>query len=155
MRDDSFYRNFYRYHDTCGPPGQTGPNNSFCPTRILPNLEFNFCALIINHISNIRGEPLYRKKHIKSLKEVEIKEIINGIQEIYGGQNEIDIEREVKERISFIVEDTVFQIIPFPNILSHNSGDSYYRNQTGMRGIQKQLILQLKPDDEQYINQIQ
>ncbi|ABD41247.1 helicase-like protein [Methanospirillum hungatei JF-1] len=156
VRDDSFYRNFYRYHDTLDHQVKPVPITRSARLGYYQTLNSIFCALIINHISNIRGEPLYRKKHIKSLKEVEIKEIINGIQEIYGGQNEIDIEREVKERISFIVEDTVFSDNTFfPNILSHNSGDSYYRNQTGMRGIQKQLILQLKPDDEQYINQIQ
>jgi hypothetical protein len=66
---------------------------------------------------------------------------------------DIGVSQEVGNRITYLIrtkgEDNEF----FPNVLN-DSGIPYFYNQTGMRGIQKNLILVMKADTEQLLDKM-
>lgn len=149
VRDDSFYRNFKRYHDSLDHQVKPVPINRFARLGLYQTINSLFCAGILTFLSNKYGRPLYHKSDIKQINNAEDKrELVDFIMRCYGRKSlEINVTNEVEERIKQIVlsdsSDTKF----FPHILA-DSGDYYYRTQTGMRGIQKKLALGLKEGDE-------
>jgi hypothetical protein len=110
-----------------------------------------FCAGIINYLSNKKGKSLYKKSDIVDLTIEDKRDLVNFIKSAYG-ENELDIniEDEVEDRVNEIIlgKDKGTQF--FPNILT-KSVKPYYRTQSGMRGIQKQLVLGLKYEDERIL----
>lgn len=156
VRDESFYRNFMRYHDSLDHEVRPVPINRNSRLGLMQTINSIFCAGIINHMSSQKGRPLYRKKDIEDLTSSEQENVVEFIEKAYGQPllDDITISDEVQARINEIIhgkdKDTVF----FPNILT-NSGNPYFRTQSGMRGIQKHLTLCLKIDDEKILRRME
>lgn len=151
VRDESFYRNFTRYHNSLDHEVRPVPINRFSKLGLKQTINSMFCAGILNYLSNIKGKPLYHKSDVLDLTLDDEKDLINFIEKTYGKNGlDIKIPCEVEERINVIKlgkdKDTHF----FPNILT-KSGNPFFRTQSGMRGMQKQLALELRPDDERII----
>jgi hypothetical protein len=153
VRDDSFYRNFVRYHNSLDHEVRPIPINRSSRLGLQQTINSMFCAGIINYLSNKKGKPCYLKNHISELTLKDKEELVKFIKKTYGKDGlDIDIHSEVEKRINQITKGTVKEKTFFPNILS-KSGDPFFRNQSGMRGIQKQLVLEVKHEDERILNQ--
>jgi hypothetical protein len=63
---------------------------------------------------------------------------------------DINVHQEVEDRINEILQSNEKSTTYFPKILA-KSGDYFYRNQSGMRGIQKQLIVGMVNEDKNRI----
>ncbi|SES91257.1 Helicase conserved C-terminal domain-containing protein [Methanococcoides vulcani] len=155
VRDESFYRNFNRYHNSLDHEVRPIPINRFSKLGLLQTMNSVFCAGILNYLSNEKGKPLYKKKDILNLKDDDIEELINFIYNVYGDRIlDIDVRTEVEERLNEIKlgkdkEDTFF-----PNILT-KTGHPYYRTQSGMRGMQKNVALELNNRDKMLLDKME
>ena len=99
-----------------------------------------FCAGIIQYLSNLKGVPLIHKRDIDRLSTEDVSNLINFIKTCYGTMVDVNIELETGERLKQIRQSRDSDNEYFPNILLRTM-DYYYRNQTGMRGIQESLTL--------------
>lgn len=148
VRDDSFYRNFTRYHDTLDHQVKPIPIKRNSRLGLHQTINSIFCATIINHMSNLKGMPLLHKRDIESLNSEDKEYIVDFIYKVYRSKVlDINIEKEVEDRIENIILSQDRPMEWFPKILT-KSGEYFYRNQMGMRGIQKSLILDLKNEDK-------
>ena len=155
VRDESFYRNFIRYHDSLDHEVRPVPINRNSRLGLMQTVNSAFCAGIINYLSNKKGRPLYRKKDIQELGLKEKEDLVNFIEEVYGQPTlEINVSKEVEERINEIVLGKDKETQFFPKILS-TSGNTFFHTQSGMRGIQKQLAINLKVNDEKIIKRME
>jgi len=151
VRDDSFYRNFKRYHDTLDHQVKPIPVNRYSRLGLHQTVNSIFCATIMNHLSNVKGKPLYRKQDVAILDLNDKKHIVEFIKKVYRKEIlDINIHQEVEDRINEIVQSNEKPRSFFPKILAR-SGEYFYRNQSGMRGIQKQLIIGMVNDDKHRI----
>lgn len=151
VRDDSFYRNFTRYHELLDHEVRPVPINRYARLGMRQTINSLFCAGIINYLSNKKDEPLYLKKDVVNLSQDDKKALIDFITRIYGKQSlDIDVSDEVEKRITYLVRRKGGDNDFLPNALNE-SGDPYYRNQTGMRGIQKTLALVMSSKDEKLL----
>ena len=133
VRDDSFYRNFNRYHDTLDHQVKPIPVNRYSRLGLYQTINSIFCATIINHLSNIKGKPLYHKQDVAILDLNDKKNIVEFIKNVYKRDIlDINIHQEVEDRINEILQSNERPTRWFPKILA-KSGDYYYLNQTGMR----------------------
>ena len=147
VRDDSFYRNFNRYHNSLDHEVKPVPINRFARLGLHQTVNSLFCAGIMNYLSDKKGRPLFHKRDIVDLTEEDEKVLVAFIENVYGRADlDIDVAHEVRVRLDQIKESSDGLNEFFPNILTR-SGDFFFRNQSGMRGIQKQLALGLKPTD--------
>ncbi|RZB31027.1 MAG: hypothetical protein AEth_00981 [Candidatus Argoarchaeum ethanivorans] len=147
VRDDSFYRNFNRYHNSLDHEVKPVPINRFARLGLHQTINSLFCAGIMNYLSDKKGRPLFHKKDVMDMTEEDEKNLVAFIESVYGGEYlDIDVAHEVSIRLNQIKESSDGLNEFFPNILKR-SGDFFFRNQSGMRGIQKQLALGLKPQD--------
>jgi len=153
VRDDSFYRNFVRYHNSLDHEVRPVPINRFSRLGLQQTINSLFCAGIMNYLSNKKGKPLYHKSDISGLTLEDQEKLVEFIKKVYGRDGiDINIPNEVESRINYIKNGKERETEFFPNILPR-SGKSFFRNQSGMRGIQKQLVLELKREDERIIKQ--
>ncbi|MDW7727486.1 MAG: DEAD/DEAH box helicase [Candidatus Methanoperedens sp.] len=153
VRDDSFYRNFDRYHNSLDHEVRPIPINRSSRLGLQQTINSMFCAGIINYLSNKKGKPCYLKSHVDELTQKDKDELVEFIQKTYGKSGlDLDINLEIQDRINLITQGNDGQKEFFPKILT-KSGKSFYRNLTGMRGIQKQLVLEVKPEDERKLKQ--
>jgi len=151
VRDDSFYRNFKRYHDTLDHQVKPIPVNRYSRLGLHQTVNSIFCATIMNHLSNVKGKPLYRKQDVAILDLNDKKHIVEFIKKVYRRDIlDINVHQEVEDRINEIIQSNEKSTSFFPKILA-KSGDYFYRNQSGMRGIQKQLILGMVNEDKHRI----
>ncbi len=151
VRDDSFYRNFKRYHDTLDHQVKPIPVNRYSRLGLHQTINSIFCASVMNHVSNLKGKPLYRKQDVTFLDLNDKKHIVEFIKKVYRKDIlDINVHQEVEDRINEIVQSNEKPNLFFPKILA-KSGDYFYRNQSGMRGIQKQLILGMVNEDKHRI----
>ena len=155
VRDDSFYRNFIRYHETLDHQVKPVPIKRLSKLGMHQTLNSLFCGAIINYLSNSKGNPIIHKKDLEEITLEEYKDLIDFIRKCYTGKDkggilDIDLAREIEERINHIKKSRDSKNTYFPNILKE-SGNYFYRNQSGMRGIQKQLILELDPKSQNKI----
>lgn len=151
VRDDSFFRNFSRYHDTLDHQVKPIPMSRLSKLGLNQTMNSLFCAGILNYMSNRLGYPIYRKEHVQKISPNDRQDLVEFIKQCYTGSDtrgvlDLDIANEVENRIEFIVNSSFGAKEYFPNILKQ-SGYYYYRNQSGMRGIQRDLVLRLVPDD--------
>lgn len=153
VRDDSFYRNFHRYHDSLDHEVKPVPLNRSSRLGTLQTMNSLFCAGILQHISEIVGKPLIHKSDVEGLTADQKARLVELIRSSYGVPVEINVEQEVDIRIRQIVQSNSRDTEFFPNVLT-SSGNYYFRNQTGMRGIQQQLILEPLSNDSNYIERI-
>ena len=154
VRDESFFRNFVRYHDSIDHEVRPVPINRFSKLGLMQTINSFFCAGIINYLSNKKGKPLYYKRDVINLTSEDQEDLVNFIESAYGKKGlDIKIRNEVEDRIKEIVRGKDGEKIFFPNILS-KSGNPFYRNQSGMRGIQKQLALDLNSNDERILKRM-
>lgn len=151
VRDDSFYRNFKRYHESLDHEVRPVPINRYSRLGMLQTLNSLFCAGIINYLSNKKNEPMYHKIDVVNLSQDEKKDLTDFITHVYGRQSlDIVVSDEVEKRITYLVRRNGGDNDFFPNVLNESS-DSYFRNQTGMRGIQRNLVLLMLPKDEKLL----
>ena len=91
---------------------------------------------------------------ILTLKYLVSESGVNIVTISEGKGIDINISCEVENRINEILmrkeSDTIF----FPNILI-KSGQPLFRNQSGMRGIQKKLALDLSSNDEKILSRME
>ncbi len=148
VRDDSFYRNFKRYHETLDHQVKPIPINRYSRLGLHQTINSIFCATVTNHMSNLKGKPLYHKEHIVDLDLDDKKYIVEFIKKVYRRSIlDINVHKEVENRINEIIQSNEKPTMWFPKILA-KSGDYFYRNQSGMRGIQKQLIIGMVNEDK-------
>jgi len=153
VRDDSFYKNFKRYHETLDHYVKPIPLKRFSRLGLQQTINSLFCASIINYLANIKGKSMHRKSNIKELTNDDKLKIVDFIKSAYKREIlDINVETEVEDRINQIINSNDSDKTYFPNILL-DSGEYYYRNQSGMRGIQKQLILSLQSSDQDIIEE--
>lgn len=154
VRDDSFYRNFIRYHDSLDHEVRPVPINRGSRLGLLQTVNSIFCAGVINYLSCKKGRSLYRKKDVKELNDLEKSELIEFIKKVYGHiLLDIDVSKEVEERLKYIISGNDPDSEFFPKILT-KSGKPFFQTQTGMRGIQKKLKLDLSTKDMNKLNQM-
>ncbi len=144
VRDGSFFRNFGRYHESLDHEVLPAPIKRNSRLGIKQTVNSLFCAGIMQFLSNKYGKPLFHKQDIENLNLADKHELIEFIKSAYGVHVNLNIEFEVENRINQICESHNGSNEFFPNVLS-DSGEYYYRNQSGMRGIQGSLLL--KPRD--------
>ena len=138
---NSFFRNFKRYHDSLDHEVKPVPINRTARLGTMQTINSMFCAGILQYISELEGKPLFHKSDIALLNPTRRQLLVEFITRVYGKPIEISIEEEVEKRFNQIIRDTDSKDNDFfPNVLV-NSGNHFYRNQSGMRGIQKQIIL--------------
>jgi len=153
VRDDSFYRNFIRYHESLDHQVKPVPINRFARLGLKQTIHSLFCAGILSYLSNRHGMPLYHKAHITKITEKDKQDLVEFIKNCYGQHPlDINVTNEVEERIRQIVKSDAKDNEFFPNVLRDKTSDPYYRTQTGMRGIQKKLALTLSRSDEDKLN---
>lgn len=151
VRDDSFYRNFSRYHDTIDHQVKPVPINRFSRLGLQQTINAMFCAGIINYLSDKKGRPIYLKQDFKTITDPDLRDLIIFIKKVYGRTIiDMDVNKEVEDRINQIRNSRDSDKEFFPNILL-NSGEYFFRNPSGMRGIQKQLALGLLMSDAKRI----
>lgn len=154
VRDSSFYRNFTRYHESLDHEVRPVPLNRYAKLGLYQTINSLFCAGVINYLANKKGVPIYLKKDIEKITSDDQKSLVKFITQSYG-KNALDIcvSKEVEDRITYLSrikgEDKEF----FPNVLN-DSGSPYFYNQTGMRGIQKDLVLAMRPKEEMMLEKI-
>jgi len=155
VRDESFYRNFVRYHDSLDHEVRPVPINRFSKLGLMQTINSLFCAGILNYLSIKKGKPLYKKRDVISLTLEDQEDLVNFIESAYGKKGlDINITKEVEKRINEIVLGKDSETQFFPNILS-KSGNPFFYNQSGMRGIQKQLALDLNSNDERILKRME
>ena len=140
VRDGSFFKNFGRYHETLDHEVLPAPIKRNSRLGIKQTINSLFCAGIIQFLSNKHGKPLIYKQNIEELDSNDKKELIQFIKSAYGDHVNLNIEFEVEERIRQICDSHNKSKEFFPKVLS-DTGYYYYRNQSGMRGIQGSLML--------------
>jgi len=153
VRDDSFFRNFQRYHESLDHEVRPVPVNRKSRLGMLQTVNSIFCATIIQYMSEMANKPLIRKEDVKKFSVSQNQRIVNFIKNVYGVPISINIETEVELRLRQISLSNTKDSEFFPKILTQ-SGNYFYRNQTGMRGIQKQLALELNPREELIIKKL-
>ena len=154
VRDDSFYRNFDRYHNSLDHEVRPIPINRSSRLGLQQTINSMFCAGIINYLSNKKGRPLYYKSHVSELSLKDQEELVAFIKKTYGKDGlDINIHDEVRKRVDYITRGNAKEKDFFPNILS-KSPETFFRNQSGMRGIQKQLVLEAKPENIRILKQL-
>ncbi len=154
IRDSSFYRNFDRYHDSLDHEVRPVPLNRYAKLGMYQTVNSLFCAGIINYLSNKKGMLMIYKKDIEKITQDDKKSLINFITSIYGKNAlDIDVSKEVEDRITYLTHIKGGDKDFFPNILN-NSERPYFFNQTGMRGIQRNLILTIKPKEESLLEKM-
>jgi len=155
VRDESFYRNFVRYHDSLDHEVRPVPINRFSRLGLMQTINSLFCAGILNYLSNKKGKPLYYKQDVINLTLEDQEDLVNFIENVYGKKGlNINIPDEVGKRISEIKIRKGSETQFFPNILS-KSGNPFFHTQSGMRGIQKQLALDLNSNDERTLKRME
>jgi len=150
VRDDSFYRNFKRYHDSLDHEVRPIPIKRDARLATKQTITSLFCGGILNYLSNKKGRPLYQKGAIEKLGDEDWMDLVNFIERVYGRQLEIDLSNEVQARKDQIIKDEDYNDNWFfPQILTE-SEERYYKTQTGMRGIQKSFLLELDDPNENF-----
>ena len=97
---------------------------------------------------------MYLKKDIEKITQEDKKSLTNFITRTYGKSGlDIDVSKEVEDRITHLTYIKGGDKEFFPNVLN-DSGRPYFYNQTGMRGIQKDLVLAIKPQEESLLEKM-
>lgn len=153
VRDDSYFRNFSRYHDTLDHQVKPVPVNRSSRLGIYQTLNSMFCASILAYMSNLKGKPLYRKQDIAELTLEDMKKIVQFMYSIYGSNAlDVNLQTEVEKRINEVILGQGSNTDFFPKLLA-KTGDPLFRNQSGMRGIQNNLGLILVEGDRRYLSE--
>ena len=140
VRDQSFYRNFGRYHEALDHEVLPIPIKSMSKLGIKQTINSLFCAGILQLLSNEKDKPLIHKSDVEDLTDTDEEKLLKFIKNSYGKHFNIDIEPEMENRIKQIRESHNKSSDFFPKVLE-DSGNHFYHNQSGMRGIQSDLIL--------------
>lgn len=142
VRDDSFYRNFVRYHETLHHQVQPTPVNRTAKLATMQTINSLFCGGILSYLSEIKGQPLIHKEDVDALTPQDQEALSDFLRRCYGRPVQMNIAKEVYDRISHIRNSSEKPTAYFPNILAGAQRD-YYRNQSGMRGLQLNLSLDI------------
>ncbi|WP_084385889.1 helicase-related protein [Methanoculleus horonobensis] len=153
VRDDSFFRNFSRYHDTLDHQVRPVPINRSSRLGVYQTLNSMFCASVLTYMSDLKGKPLYQKRDIADLTLEDKERIVQFMYNAYGSNVlDVNLRKEVEERINEVVLGQGSNSDFFPKLLA-KTGDQLYRNQSGMRGIQNNLGLVLVEEDRRYLTE--
>jgi hypothetical protein len=154
VRDGSFFKNFRRYHESLDHEVLPAPIKRNSRLGVKQTVNSLFCAGVIQFLSNKQGRPLIYKRDIEGLNSSDKQELIQFIKSAYGSHVNLNIELEVENRINQICESHNKPYEFFPSVLSE-SGEYYYRNQSGMRGIQGSLMLKPTSRTRSLLKQIE
>jgi hemerythrin superfamily protein len=117
VRDDSFFRNFARYHDTLDHQVKPVPINRFSRLGLQQTVNALFCAGVINYLSDKKGRPIYLKQDFKSITDSDLRDLVTFITNVYGRTAiDIDVNKEVEDRINQIRNSKDGDKEYFPNI---------------------------------------
>jgi len=143
VRDDSYYRNFQRFHETLDHQVRPVPINRAARLGLQQTINSMFCAGVINYLSNKKGYPIYTKGAVLNLTPTDLDDLAKFIKNVYRRPIiDLDIGHEINARMDYIRGSHHPAREIFPKVLA-DSPNYFYRNQLGMRGIQQQLVLDL------------
>ena len=112
-----------------------------------------FCASVLTYMSDLKGKPLYLKQDIVNLTPQDKERLVQFMHSAYGSNAlDVNLRKEVEERINEVVLGQGSNTDFFPKLLA-KTGDPLYRNQSGMRGIQKKLGLVMVDEDRRYLSE--
>lgn len=153
VRDDSFYRNFQRYHDSLDHEVRPTPLKRNSRLGVMQTVNSLFCAGILQFISEKAGRPLFHKSDVDAMSDERKRELAEFVRNSYGVAVKINIEQELDLRFRQVARSNNRGNAFFPNVLS-DSGNRFYKNQRGMRGIQQELALIPRPQDVDLIRKV-
>lgn len=155
-RDLSFYQNFMDYHEILEQKVENVPLSRWAKLGFKQTFTSIFNAGILNYISDIIGEPLYKVEKVNEIfyEDENKKKLVKFIKKAYitdstmAGADYFDreIPKEIERRLSYLRTYTGGERNFFPNALK-DCGEKYYKTQYGMRGIQDELVLKPYDDD--------
>ena len=108
-----------------------------------------FTASILNYLSDELNKPLYNIEQVREvlIQEQNVNSLLDFINKSYvtfiddcDDETNKEIEKEIRERIYYLINYTGTQTNFFPNALK-DCENKYYRTQFGMRGIQDEIQL--------------
>ena len=145
VRDDSFYSNFERYHEVIDHEVNPIPINRIARLAVLQTINSIFCAGVLHFLSNKLGKPIYNKSHLDSISSDDPiwNEFEQFIYRVYGRTlDDVNLSAEIDERRICVRTSTVSRDSDLITKVLATHPNPYFRTQTGMRGIQKQQVLQ-------------
>lgn len=148
-RDLSFFKHFYEYHDIIEYKVEPVPLARWAKLGIKQTITSVFSASILNYLSNELNKPLYNIEQVREvlIQEQNVNSLLDFINKSYvtfiddcDDETKDEIEKEIRERIYYLINYTGTQTNFFPNALK-DCENKYYRTQFGMRGIQDEIQL--------------
>ena len=148
-RDLSFFKHFYEYHDIIEYKVEPVPLARWAKLGIKQTITSVFTASILNYLSNELNKPLYNIEQVREvlIQEQNVNSLLDFINKSYvtfiddcDDETNKEIEKEIRERIYYLINYTGTQTNFFPNALK-DCENKYYRTQFGMRGIQDEIQL--------------
>lgn len=148
-RDLSFFKHFYEYHNIIEYKVEPVPLARWAKLGIKQTITSVFTASILNYLSNELNKPLYNIEQVREvlIQEQNVNLLLDFINKSYvtfiddcDDETKKEIEKEIRERIYYLINYTGTQTNFFPNALK-DCENKYYRTQFGMRGIQDEIQL--------------
>jgi len=156
VRDISYYDRFIEYHQILDHHVTEVPIKRFAQLGFFQTFNSLFCAGIINYFSDIAEKPLYKVEDVVNFFENtnNREELIKFLKEAYlvstnregADFYENEIANETEKRLNKLDESFRNKTLSrselnfFPTALT-TSPNPYFKNQSGMRGIQSNLVL--------------
>lgn len=151
IRDLSFYGHFDEYHNMIEHKVEPVSINKWTALSLEETFTSIFNASILNYISAVTGKPLYRRNDvIKAFSDPKNKEnLLSFLNKVYRTDEDREgayyffktIPKLLDDRLQCIFDDADQGEHYFPFIFdSLANGDKYYAVQSGMRGIQDNVI---------------
>lgn len=144
------------YHEILEQKVENVPLSRWAKLGFKQTFTSIFNAGILNYISDIIGEPLYKVEKVNEIfyEDENKKKLVKFIKKAYitdstmAGADYFDreIPKEIERRLSYLRTYTGGERNFFPNALK-DCGEKYYKTQYGMRGIQDELVLKPYDDD--------
>jgi hypothetical protein len=149
-RDLSYYQSFMDYHEILERKVENVPLSRWAKLGFKQTFTSIFNASILNFMSDIIGEPLYKVSKVNEIfsEKKNREKLIDFIKKAYISDSpmigaeyfDARIPEETEERLNRLVEYTGGEKDFFPNALK-DCDNKYYKTQYGMRGIQDEVLL--------------
>jgi hypothetical protein len=152
VRDLSFFNKFEEYHEKIEHHVTPVPILRWAKLGFYQTFNSLFCASILSFFSNKENKPLYAVEEVNKIFSGEDnlprEGIITFLKKAYKLDKDVasstffrdSIEKEVEARFNFLQKYVGSKKNFFPEALK-DSGKIYFKNQLGMRGIQKEVVL--------------
>jgi len=164
VRDVSFYHNFQEYHEIIDHKVEPVSINKWTKLSFMETCTSIFCATVMNYLSAVYKMPIYKREHFIKIfgngSDPRYKDsVIEFMQRVYHTSADIDGAEEVRMDIDSKVEERIKIVLSspsddpdknyFPRIIIKHSG-KYYGMQSGMRGIQDNVIFGKDTNSKEY-----